>query len=45
MQLHIVTVSYYLNINIKWKAQQKQLKTIRSSYTGLELSINAKKGT
>jgi hypothetical protein len=33
-----------LNVNIKSEAQQKKLKTIRGSYTDLDLSIHAKKG-
>ncbi len=34
---------YTLNINIKSKAQQKKLKTVRGSYTELDLSIHVKK--
>jgi hypothetical protein len=34
-----------LTLNIKSKAQQKKLKTIRGSYTGLDLSIHDKKTT
>jgi hypothetical protein len=34
-----------LYINIKWQAQPKKLNTIRGSYAGLDLSINAKKGS
>jgi hypothetical protein len=33
-----------LNVNIKSEAQQKKLKTVRGSYTDLDLSIPAKKG-
>jgi hypothetical protein len=32
-----------INVNIKSEAQQKKLKTVRGSYTGLDLSIHAKK--
>jgi hypothetical protein len=32
-----------LTLNIKSKAQQKKIKTIRGSYTGLDLSIRNKK--
>ncbi len=33
-----------LNVNIKSEAQEKKLKTVRGSYTDLDLSIHAKKG-
>jgi hypothetical protein len=33
-----------MNVNIKLEAQQKKLKTVRGSYTDLDLSIHAKKG-
>jgi hypothetical protein len=36
-------LSHHLS-NIKSEAQQKKLKTVRGSYTGLDLSIHAKKG-
>jgi hypothetical protein len=51
MQLQIVKLLVFaltvskINLNIKWKVQQKKLETIRGSYTGLDLSIHAKKGT
>ncbi len=32
------------NVNIKSEAQQKKLKTVRGSYTDLDLSIRVKKG-
>jgi hypothetical protein len=51
MWLHIVEPLAFcinrvqtLNINIKSEAQQKKLKTVRGSYTDLDLSIHAKKG-
>jgi hypothetical protein len=52
MQLHIVMPRAFcvnrisdLNLNIKRKMQQKKIKTIRGSFTGLDLSVHAKKGT
>jgi uncharacterized protein (DUF2461 family) len=51
MWLHIVKPLAFrincvetLNVNIKSEAQQKKLKTVRGSYTDLDLSIHAKKG-
>ncbi len=51
MWLHIVKWRAFrinrvtiLTLNIKSKTQQKKLKTIRGSYTDLDLSIHAKKG-
>jgi hypothetical protein len=50
MWLHIVKWCAFrinrvttLTLNIKLKTQQKKLKTIRGSYTGLDLSIHDKK--
>jgi hypothetical protein len=42
--LFAVTTSKNLNVNIKSEAQEKKLKTVRGSYTDLDLSIHAKKG-
>jgi hypothetical protein len=39
----LFTLTVSINLNIKWKVQQKKLKSIRVSYTGLDLSIHAKK--
>jgi hypothetical protein len=51
MWLHIVKWRAFrlnrittLTLNRKSKTQQKKLKTIRGSYTDLDLSIHAKKG-
>jgi hypothetical protein len=33
-----------LNVNLKSEAQQKKFKTVRGSYTDLDLSIHVKKG-
>jgi hypothetical protein len=51
MWLHIVKWRAFrikrvttLTLNIKSKTQQKKLKTIRGSYTDLDLPIHAKKG-
>jgi hypothetical protein len=32
-------------VNIKLETQQKKLKTVRGPYTGLDLTIHAKKGS
>jgi hypothetical protein len=37
-------IIYQLQLNIKSEAQQKKLKTVRGSYTDLDLSTHAKKG-
>ncbi len=51
MWLHIVKPLAFrinrvqtLNVNIKSEAQQKKFKTVKGSYTDLDLSIHAKKG-
>jgi hypothetical protein len=50
IRLHIVSPHDFqmnhvssLNLNKKWKAQKKKFKSIRRSYTGLVLSMHAKK--